>query len=189
MSQYASTSNRETLLFQPLTIDQVGNEKTRIKFYQDAAPSSLLSTRAGYVGTPKNIMRHPLNNRVQNGVKECYKQSCRLRGIVEGVRGEAWLCEPGVDPKTGDRSGPYTALSFASLVESFFSALEDDPSNPNLQCTLHRGLECRIIHHRVPPSVAKYFIHLHNRFHSGSSTSFCELVNLIPDVSWLNILV
>lgn len=160
---------------------QVGNEKVRVKFFQDSQGNPTPSR--GYVIRVKNIRRHYLNNRVQNGVKECYKQSCRLRGIVEGVRGEAWLCEPGVDGKTGERSGPYGALSFASLIESFYAALEDEPDNPNLLRTLSKGLECRIIHHRVPPAVAKYLVHLHNRFHQGSATSFCELLNLIPDVS------
>ena len=155
-----------------------------MKFFQDMASNVPTPARPG--ARVRNIRRHTWNNRIQSGVKESYKQSCRLRGIVEGVRGEAWLCEPCLDPKTGERSGPYEALSFASLVESFYSVLEEDPQNPNLLCTLGKGLECRVIHHRIPPAVAKYLVHLHNRFHQGSSTSFVELMNLIPDAPWFD---
>ena len=59
---------------------------------------------------------------------------------MEGVRGEPWVCEPGIDPKTGEKAGPYEALSFASLVESFYSALDEDGENPNLRLTLNKGL-------------------------------------------------
>ncbi|CAK9008936.1 Uncharacterized protein SCF082_LOCUS10080 [Durusdinium trenchii] len=161
----------------------VGPEKTRVKFYQESNnAASQAGRRSGFAGQPKNIYRHPLNNRAQNGVRECYKQSVKLRGIVEGVRGEAWLTEPGICPRTGERSGPYEALSYASLVESFFAALEEEPGNQNLLITLSKGLECRVLHHRIPPAIAKYLIHLRNRFHQGSSTSFCELLTMVPDV-------
>ena len=93
---------------------QVGAEKTRVRFFMEQPPTGPLSIPKG--PRVKNIVRHRLNNRVQNGVRECYKQSVKLRGIVEGVRGEAWVCEPGIDPKSGEKAGPYEALSFASFA-------------------------------------------------------------------------
>jgi len=152
-----------------------------VRFFTEQPPTGPLTIPSD--PRMKNIVRHRLNNRVQNGVRECYKQSVKLRGIVEGVRGEPWVCEPGIDPKTGEKAGPYEALSFASLVESFYSALDEDGENPNLRLTLNKGLECRILHSRAPPAVLKYLVHLHNRFHQGSSTSFVDLLGVVPDVS------
>ena len=65
-------------------------------------------------------------------------------------------------------------------------SLDEDYENPNLRLTLSKGLECRVLHSRAPPAVLKYLVHLHNRFHQGSSTSFVDLLGVVPDVSCLN---
>ncbi|CAK9053779.1 unnamed protein product, partial [Durusdinium trenchii] len=75
-----------------------------------------------------------------------YVTSCKQRGIVEGVRGEPWLVMPAPD-SLGEKKGPYLALSFGSLTESFYTALLEEPNNENLKLSLTRGLESRLIHH------------------------------------------
>ena len=109
-------------------------------------------------------------------------RSVRLRGVVEGVRGEPWLQQkPPAEP--GTSGAKYFALSFASLTESFFEALIEDPQNELLLLSVSKGLECRVLHYRTPPMIGKYLVNLHNRFHQGSSTSFVELMQLIPDAT------
>ena len=160
-----------------ILLKQVGSEKQRLKFYSDdnslkgdASSASPFSTRK------KAITRHPLNSRFQSGVKQAYIASLKMRGIVEGVRGEAWMM--------GSSTG-YLALSFASLTESFYMALEDDPCNESLLLTLNKGLECRLLSNKMPSNIVRYLVNLHNRFHSGSGTSFVELVKMVPDAVWL----
>ena len=81
--------------------------------------------------------------------------------------------------------GPkYFALSFASLTESFYAAIREEPDNQMLLLTVSKGLEARVLHYKTPHLIGKYLINLHNRFHLGSSTSFVELVQLVPDVIW-----
>lgn len=140
-------------------------------------------------GTPfpqrvRNIARHEYNQRCQSGVKKAYVASVKSRGVVEAVRGEAWLVQS-ASATSGDMArAPYRALSFASLCESFYTALnEDGDSNGNLMISLTRGLEARVLDHRIPPCISKYLVNLHNRFHSGSSTSFIELIQLVPDAA------
>ena len=128
----------------------------------------------------RGIERHPLNGRQHNGVKQQYVASVRLRGVIENVRGECWLTEASID-SSGRRSGPKLALTFGSLSEAFYSALQDDASNPALVATLSRGLEARLVSHRTPESVLKFLIRYHNGFHFGASTSFLELIGLIPE--------
>ena len=144
----------------------------------DASSSSPFATRK------KAIMRHELNNRYQSGVKAAYKASLRLRGIVEGVRGEAWVIQPEIG-QDGQKSSGYQALSFASLTESFYAALVEDPTNESLLLTLSKGLEVRLLSNRMPKNIIRYLVNLHNRFHKGSGTSFVELIKMVPDVTWL----
>ena len=113
-------------------------------------------------------------------MKAAYVKSVKMRGVVEGVRGEPWL----VQRVTGDLNGAspsYYALSFASLCEAFYHALEEDGTNENLLLSLSKGLECRVLHHRTPGMILKYLVNLHNRFHQGSSTSWVELIQIVPD--------
>jgi len=146
----------------------------------DSSSASPFSTRK------RAITRHELNNRYQSGVKQAYKASLRLHGIVEGVRGEAWMLQPEIGPD-GEKVTGYQALSFASLSESFYAALSEDPCNESLLLTLSKGLECRVLSSRMPPAIIKYLVNLHNRFHTGSGTSFVELIKMVLDVTWLGL--
>ena len=162
---------------------QIGSEKQRVKFFtddnnlegDDSSPSPFATRK-------KNIQRHELNNRYQSGVKAAYKASLRMRGIVEGVRGEAWFLQPQLSP-TGEKLTGYQALSFASLTESFYAALVEDPSNVNLKMSLSKGLECRILNAKMPAAIIRFLVNLNNRFHNGSGTSFIELMKMIPDAT------
>ena len=157
---------------------QVG-EKSRVQWFlcnngPDAAMYPFNERR-------RSIIRHPLNNRQQKSVKSTYVQSVKQRGVCEGVRGEAWLLQP--QPcDAGGQQAPYLALSYGSLSEAYYQALLDEPENQNLLVSLRRGLEVRLLHHRTPPDVVRFLIHIHNGFHAGSGTSFCELVSLVPQV-------
>ena len=62
------------------------------------------------------IQRHPLNDRRQDQVLQEYIRSVESKGIVRGVRGDAWVCaacDP-KDPARGDST--YWALTFATLT-------------------------------------------------------------------------
>ena len=160
-------------------------EKTRIKFFADN--NDLDGITIPFERRVPNIVRSIHNSRQQDGVRAEYVKSVKLRGIVENVRGEAWMQQhvpaDGMSASDGKVAG-YHALSFASLTEAFYTALNQDPSNQNLMLTLQRGLECRVLHARTPPAVLRYLVNLHNRFHTGSGTSFVELLTLVPEVSW-----
>ena len=172
------------MLYHQRTCTQVG-DKTRIRFFADT--NHLDGVQFPFDRRVRNIERSIYNGRQQDGVRAEYVKSTKLRGIVENVRGEPWMQQRG-DLVNGGNDGKfasYYALSFASLTEAFFTALAQEPQNQNLMLTLSRGLECRIIHAKTPPSVCRYLVNLHNRFHSGSSTSFVELLTLVPEVSRL----
>ena len=166
---------------------QVG-DKARIKFFADTNEVNGESHHAHpFDRRVRNIERSTYNGRQQDGVRAEYVKSTKMRGIVENVRGEAWMQQRSSDLVNGTDSkfASFFALSFASLTEAFYTALVDEPSNQNLLLTLSRGLECRILHAKTPPSICRYLVNLHNRFHCGSSTSFVELLTLVPEVSWV----
>ena len=124
------------------------------------------------------IARHEHNPRQHAGVKAAYVASVKLRGIVDGVRGELWAVQP--DPRAANRQ--FGALTFGSLTEAFYQALEEEPTNSQLLLSLAKGLNATVFSFRTPPAVTKYLVKLHNRFHVGAATSFVELVQLVPEV-------
>ena len=154
-------------------------EKTRINFFADFNDTS--NSSIPFERIVRNIERHPHNQRSQKGVRAAYCKSVRMRGVVEGVRGEPWMQQK---PPSEQTSAKYWALSFASLTEAFYVSLVDDPCNELLLLSVRKGLECRILHHRTPALIGKYLVNLHNRFHQGSSTSFVELIQMVPHVFW-----
>ena len=113
-------------------------------------------------------------------MRAAYIRSVKKRGVVQGVRGELWATQP--SPTAEGPRRAYAALTFGSLTEALYIALEEEPENSLLTLTLTKGGEARIFSHRTPPSVLKYLVNLHNRFHQGASTSFVELVQLVPEV-------
>ena len=160
-------------------------DKQRIKFFADC--NEVGQNQVPYAQRVRNIGRHPCNCRQQSGVKATYVASCKHKGIVEGVRGEPWLVTPTPDV-LGEKKGPFLALSFGSLTESFYQALLEDPENDNLRLSLTRGLESRLLHHATPIAVLKFLVAYRNRFHTGSATSFLEMLWIVPDAICLGVL-
>ncbi|CAJ1440640.1 unnamed protein product [Effrenium voratum] len=155
----------------------MGERKT-IQFFQD---SNVPDQSLPFASRVRNLARHSVfNPRQQEGVKAAYVKSCKARGICESVRGEAWATQPTANDD--GRMGPYLLISSASLVEAFYTALNEEPGNPNLIATLRHGIQVRILSSRTPPGICKYLTKLHNRFHGGASTNFLELIGFIPDV-------
>lgn len=156
----------------------MGERKT-IQFFQD---SNVPDQSLPFASRVRNLARHSVfNPRQQEGVKAAYVKSCKARGICESVRGEAWATQPTANDD--GRMGPYLLISSASLVEAFYTALNEEPGNPNLIATLRHGIQVRILSSRTPPGICKYLTKLHNRFHGGASTNFLELIGFIPDAA------
>lgn len=162
---------------------QVG-QKQRIQFFLDTNTPD--SVNAPFASRMQGIIRHGCNQRTHAGVKRAYVKSCQARGICEGVRGECWVQEPSRSTKSCSTGSPYRALSYGSLLEAFYAALHQEPGNSNLLRTLQRGIEVRIFDSRMPDSISKYLVKLHNRFHGGAGTSFVELMASVPDVAGLS---
>lgn len=157
---------------------QVGDGRKTLRFFQDGSdqnPSIPFSEK------PKNLSRHmTYNPRHQASVKQIYIKSVKQRGIVESVRGECWAVAP---QEVDGRKGPYLLLSCASLVEAYYQAIQEEPSNSNLLTTCRKGIEARILSPRTPGSILRYLVTLHNQFHHGASTNFLELIRLAPQVA------
>jgi hypothetical protein len=68
------------------------------------------------------IARHELNNRAHTGVKRGYIVSVKARGIVKGVRGEAWLVAPATSIVTNMTQAtsplPFLAITYGTLHEA-----------------------------------------------------------------------
>ena len=107
----------------------------------------------------RNIIRHPLNSRQQSSVRLAYVASCKARGVVEGVRGEAWLMQPSPSDSIQEKT-PYLALSYGSLSEAFYQACCDSPDNDNLMVSVKKGLEARILSQGTPPVVVRLLINM-----------------------------
>ena len=77
-------------------------------------------------GEQKSILRHPLNSRRQEQVLQVYKKSVQARGIIKGVRGEAWVRAP--NPENNETA--YLALTFGTLCPVCmrqYSVFRSDP--------------------------------------------------------------
>ena len=69
------------------------------------------------------ILRHPSNGRRQDQVLNEYVKSVQMRGIVPGVRGQAWLLAP--DGEKNQHA--YLALTFATLCPGAKSSRKTPP--------------------------------------------------------------
>ena len=159
---------------------QIGDNKTRVRFFLDE--NSTDDTAVPFASRQVGIVRHAFNQRRHAGVKQAYIKSCMARGIVEGVRGECWIGEPKPDA-LGVRKGPYQALTYGSLLESFYTALNMEPGNPLLIRTLQRGFgvstlftqssrECGQIHGQTPQSIPSGCWRFVHRADTNSSRCF-----------------
>jgi len=105
-------------------------------------------------GEQKSILRHPLNSRRQEQVLQVYKKSVQARGIIKGVRGEAWVRAP--NPENNETA--YLALTFGTLTEAFYAAWADADRDtyPNLKLTHRAGLDVIVYDHRAPDAVLEF---------------------------------
>ena len=149
----------------------------RVKLFLD--DNSTDAERKPYGSRIRAIRRHAVNQRQHNSVQKLYVESVKAKGVVEGVRGELWVTAPNAD-------GVYGALSWGSLTEAVYQALDEDPQNEQLKLVVTKGIEGKILSDRTPTSVLKYLTKLRNRFHQGAATSFLELVQLVPEV-WVGL--
>ena len=149
-------------------------EKVRVKLFVDDNTTD--NERKPYAGRVRAIRRHRVNQRQHSSVQKQYVSSVKQRGVVEGVRGELWCTAP-------DSEGIYGALTWGSLTEAVFQALLEDPDNQQLTLVVTKGIEAKLLSNKTPDSVLKFLTRLHNRFHSGASTSFLELIQLVPEAS------
>ena len=117
--------------------NQVGEEKQRIKWFLCDNSTDAMNHPFGQ--RKRNIIRHPLNSRQQSSVRLAYVASCKARGVVEGVRDEAWLMQPSPSDSIQGKT-PYLALSYGSLSEAFYQACCDSPDNDNLMVSVKKGL-------------------------------------------------
>lgn len=131
-------------------------QKTRVQWFSD--DNSEDSSIRPFEQRKRTVVRHQLNNRQESSVKATYIASVKMRGVCEGVRGEAWLVQPEPNPSIGAQQNPFRALSFGSLSEAFYCALNEEPTNPNLIASLRRGLESRLLHHATPHEVLRFLV-------------------------------
>ena len=99
-------------------------------------------------------MRHPMNNRRQDRVLQSYVRSVQTRGVIPGVRGQAWLLAP------SSSSGCFLCLTFGTLTEAFYNAMErDDRVNyPNLLATAAAGLDAIVFDYRTPECILNFML-------------------------------
>lgn len=130
----------------------------------------------GANGTP-NIPRHALDMRKQDSVVERYVESILQRGVVSGVRSEAWMVySPG-------RTFPALALSFGTLAEAFNKAVERAPNNSFAMNTLQKALTgVRMFHEKTPSNVLSFLKSYSNEFHNGSSWTIFEMLDEVLDL-------
>ena len=100
----------------------------------------------------RNIVRHAKNSRRQDTVVNEYVRSVQQKGIIRGVRGEAWLLAP------SSELGAYEALTFGTLSDAFYIAMarDDHLMYPNLMHTAQYGLDALVLDHRTPDAILDF---------------------------------
>eukprot|EP00959_Pyramimonas_sp_CCMP1952_P365514 7655088-Pyramimonas_sp.AAC.1 len=120
------------------------------------------------------LTAHPTANpRKQDQTVEDYVESIEEHGYVPGVRGVPWAQR---NPEAG---GPYLMLSFDKLSQAIKIAYQRDigMTNVKVQTTVSRGLpNVDIFRPDTPLDVLEFLVQYHNAFHSGSKTSWMEIL-------------
>ena len=121
------------------------------------------------------LWRSVHNKRNHKQVKEEYVQNILDNGVYQGVRGTPWVIA-GTDCL-------FYHMSYATLAESVYEALERDPTNQNINITFRNGIPGAIVFTpRTPVDVLEYLKELHNNFHGGVATSFLEVYGKVDEV-------
>ena len=128
-----------------------------------------------------HIQRHPLHMRKQDSVLERYVASILQKGIVAGVRSEAWMVvSPG-------RTFPALALSYGTLADALYVAAVREPTNPFVANALSNGIpNARVRNEMTPSNVISCLKTYNNELHGGSSWTILELLDeaLGSQVQW-----
>ena len=134
------------------------------------------------------VTRHVLNRRGDEASVLQRKQSVESVGIVQDVRGGAWL-QQDADLGVHDR---FTALHWATLIEGAERAYRDDPDNKNrcVQMSIVAGLSrCKVYSRRLPVDCAQFLIDLGNAFNEqATSTTLLEKLRstALIEPQWAN---
>ncbi|CAK0879154.1 unnamed protein product [Prorocentrum cordatum] len=117
--------------------------------------------------------RPTANPRKQYQTVEDDVESIEEHGYAPGVRGVPWAQR---NPEAG---GPYLMLSFDKLSQAIKIAYQRDTgmTNVKVQTTISRGLpNVDIFRPDAPLDALEFLVQYHNAFHSGSKTSWMEIL-------------
>ena len=119
----------------------------------------------------RKIWRAQCNQRRQRATTGKYKKSVLARGIVPGVRGDAFFT---LSPENLE---PFDAVTFGSLTDSFYLAAAEDPKNGYIKHIIENGIECWVLDGRMPETVKEWVKFYHNKFHCGSELTVGEALS------------
>ena len=156
----------------------VGRELQDAIFHQWVVQANItLKFFGGPKGDRKLLHRHPLNNREQAAVVESYVGGLLEHGVVQGVRGAAWAIQDEANPEQ------YFLLSWGTLSDAMYVAVQRDPHNKQLKSSLATGIPaCTVFHPRTPKDVVKHLITSHNDFHHGSANTFVQRYKQVEEM-------
>ena len=129
----------------------------------------------------QQLVGHPCNVRAEAQTELEYAKSIEQFGNVSECRGIAiaQLSKGGVPP--------FQMLTDRQLSKGVYIAHRRSPTNPLVMKTIQRGIpSSRCLTSRTPRDVAEWLKQWFNGFHLGSSTSFIEVIELVPtvDADW-----
>ena len=151
---------------------------------QDRIFSDYLLSVSGDVRLPlldewgkPTMKRHALNNRNHAAVREGLVKRIQTKGLVEGVRGQAWAV-------VGESASEYELISHATLVEALYLAHSRDlhKKNKYVQKSMELGVVAKVFDAKTPSDVLTFLKQLHNEFHFGAQTSHLEMYDLVKDI-------
>eukprot|EP00959_Pyramimonas_sp_CCMP1952_P306495 6414576-Pyramimonas_sp.AAC.1 len=124
-----------------------------------------------------------MNNRNFAAYRENLVRKILKKGLMEGVRGEAWAIPS--EKSTGvvniERHQLHL-LSHATLAEAVYEACRRKHTNRYVKTTLENGLKVKVFHPRSPAFICEYLKEIHNEFHTGAQTSYLEKYDTCKDI-------
>jgi hypothetical protein len=153
-----------------------GNE-LQVKIFSDYVVPGELDVRLSLFdeqGVPC-LKRHKLNDRDHSAVREVLVKDVLKKGLIEGVRGEAWAICTQV-------AGYYELISHATLAEALYIAHGRDPDNRFARQPIQVGIAAKVFDARTPPDVIRYLKELHNEFHGGAGASHLDKYDHIDTI-------
>lgn len=143
----------------------------------NARPQTLpffMSTSDGK--SKRNLVRHERNQREHGLVQRKYEQMILEHGLVQGVRGQAWVQEP------SRCNEPYKLMTFGTVAEALYEMAEKFPDNPQVISSLQAGLPCIVFDARMPTDVVEELRDTHNNFHHGAGISILQYFDFVQEI-------